>query len=94
MTHLQLSFVLLSACRLLDDGQAGRGFSLELEAQENRERLFGREGDAVCFRGVSTHLGDLELLGLLPEAVAAVAAEILASEHVAADTPQTQLEAR
>jgi hypothetical protein len=43
---------------------------------------------------VPTNLGDLKFLGLLPQAVAAVATEILASEHVATDTPQTQLAAR
>jgi hypothetical protein len=43
---------------------------------------------------VPTNLRYLEFLGLLPKAVAAVATEILASEHVAADTPQTQLAGR
>jgi hypothetical protein len=43
---------------------------------------------------VPTHLDDLELHGFLPQPVAAVATEILASEHVAADTPQAQLAAR
>jgi hypothetical protein len=42
---------------------------------------------------VPTNLGDLEFLGLLPKEVAAVAAEILASEHLAADTRKTQLAA-
>ena len=78
--------MLLSAFDLLD--------CLEFEAHEYSERVFDREGDAVRLEGVPTHLRDLELLGLLPKAVAAVAAEILASEHVAADTPQTRLEAR
>ena len=78
--------MLLSKFGLLD--------CLELEAHEHGERVFDREGDAVRLDGVPTNLGDLEFLGLLPKAVAAVAAEILASEHVAADTPQMQLTAR
>src|SRR5262245_27300193 len=88
------SSVLLSACRLFDRGRVRQGSSLELEAQENGERLLGREGDPVCLPGVPTHLGDLQLLGSRPEAVAAVAAEIVTSEHVAGDAAAGRLDPR
>ncbi len=78
--------MLLSAFGLLD--------CLELETHEHGECLFDREGDAVRLEGVPANLSDLEFLGFLPKAVAAVATEILASEHVAADTPQMQLAPR
>ena len=68
--------------------------SLELQAEQHRECLFGRELDPVCLRGVPTHLCDLALLGPCPEPVAAVAAQCLVSKHFAADTASLRLEAR
>jgi hypothetical protein len=61
---------------------------------EYGERLLYREEDAVRLRGLPTYLVDLEILGLLPEAIAALATEILASEHVTTDTRQAQLAGR
>lgn len=59
---------------------------LELDTQENGERLFGREGDAVCLPGVPAHLGDLVCLPACSNAVAAVAAEGLLGGHLPGDT--------
>ena len=58
------------------------------------KREFDRELDAVRLPGMTSdrrHKGVVVVIG--PDVVAAVAAECLASEHVAADTPDVQLEA-
>jgi hypothetical protein len=66
----------------------------ELRAEKDRERLLDGKVDSVRVPGVSPdrlHEGGF-VLG--PNLVAAVAAESLASEHVAANTWCLRLEAR
>src|SRR5215207_9102725 len=57
------------------------------------EREFDGELDAVRLPGMTSDRRHEGVVVVGPDVVAAVAAECLASEHVAADTPAVQLEA-
>ena len=57
------------------------------------KRELDRELDAVRLLGMTSDRRHEGVVVIRPDVVAAVAAECLASEHVAADTPDVQLEA-
>ena len=63
-------------------------------APDDVERQLDRQVDSVRFRGVSSYGVHAPGLVLRLNFVAAVAAECLVSEHVAADTASAWLEAR
>ena len=66
----------------------------ELGAADKVERELDRKIDSVRLPGMSPNRVYAGELAICPNLVAAVAAECLVSEHVAADTPDLRLEAR